>query len=131
MESTVKIGVYFCNCGTNVSETIDPEEVRRCVECTPGVSYITRSDFLCSDSGASAMESDIREKRPDRVVVAACSVREHEETFRGVMDRAGLNPFLMQMVNIREHIAWVTAVKWCGGAGAESAGVYRPAVRII
>ncbi len=105
----MKIGVYFCNCGTNISEKIDSAEVRRKIETVPGFATMNCIDFLCSETGAKAMEEDIRQNNPDRVVVAACSVRDHEETFRAVLTRAGLNPYLMQMVNIREHIAWVTA----------------------
>jgi heterodisulfide reductase subunit A len=105
----MRIGVYFCNCGPNISEKIDAESVRRDAEAVPGFGYFRAVDFLCSSTGTEEMEIDLRTQRPDRVVVAACSVRDHEETFREVMARAGLNPFLMQMVNIREHIAWVTA----------------------
>jgi heterodisulfide reductase subunit A2 len=117
----VKIGVYFCNCGTNVSEKIDPEKVRCSLQAHSDLAYFKAVDFLCSESGAAFMESDVRENQPDRVVVAACSVRDHEETFRGVLCRAGMNPFLMQMVNIREHVAWVTA---SGEAAGEKAARY-------
>ena len=105
----MRIGVYFCLCGPNIAEKIDSEAVRQAVERLPGFGYYRTVEFLCSAVGTSAMEKDVRENRPDRVVVAACSVRDHEETFRGVLARAGMNPFLMQMVNVREHIAWVTA----------------------
>lgn len=105
----MRIAVHFCNCGTNVSEKIPAGKVRREIEAIPGFGGFRAADFLCSETGAAEMEKEIRETRPDRVVVAACSVREHEETFRGVLDRAGMNPFLLQMVNIREHVAWVTA----------------------
>lgn len=105
----MRTGVYFCNCGTNVSEKIDPDKLRCSLRDHPDLAYFKPADFLCSESGVAWMQSDIRENRPERVVVAACSVRDHEETFRGVLRRAGVNPFLMQMVNIREHIAWVTA----------------------
>ncbi len=105
----MRVGVYFCNCGPNISEKIDSESVHRSVEGVPGFGYFRTVDFLCSSTGTEEMENDLRNEKPDRVVVAACSVRDHEETFREVMSHAGLNPFLMQMVNIREHIAWVTA----------------------
>jgi len=126
METPVRTGIYFCNCGTNISEKIDCAEVRRLVENMPGFAYFKSQDFLCSETGATAMETDIRENRPDRVVVAACSVRDHEETFRAVLGRAGLNPYLMQMVNIREHIAWVTEDK--RRATGKAAGYIRAAM---
>lgn len=105
----MRIGVYFCNCGTNISEKIDSAEVLRQIEGVPDFAFMKTVDFLCSEGGAATMEEDIRRNQPDRVVIAACSVRDHEETFRAVLLRAGMNPYLMQMVNIREHIAWVTA----------------------
>lgn len=105
----MRIGVYFCNCGTNIAEKIDPEKIRQSLAGHPDLAYLKDVDFLCSEAGATYMKDDLRENLPERVVVAACSVRDHEETFRGVLNQAGLNPFLMQMVNIREHIAWVTA----------------------
>jgi heterodisulfide reductase subunit A2 len=107
----VKTGVYFCNCGTNISEKIDPDNVRRSLEARPDLAYFKAVDFLCSEAGVTFMEKDLRENSPERVVVAACSVRDHEETFRGVLRQADRNPFLMQMVNIREHVAWVTERK--------------------
>jgi heterodisulfide reductase subunit A2 len=108
LELTVKTGVYFCKCGTNISEKIDPDKVRQSLGGHPDLAYFKPVDFLCSETGTACMEEDIEEQLPDRVVVAACSVRDHEETFRGVLRRAGMNQFLMQMVNIREHISWVT-----------------------
>ncbi|MBI3987501.1 MAG: CoB--CoM heterodisulfide reductase iron-sulfur subunit A family protein, partial [Lentisphaerae bacterium] len=106
----MNIGVYFCNCGTNVSDKIDADEVRRQLQPS-GLSYFQDVPFGCSEDGQAFLERHIKEHRPDRVVIAACSPREHEETFRRVMDRAGLNPYLMQMVNVREHVGWVTTDK--------------------
>jgi heterodisulfide reductase subunit A len=125
----MKIGVYFCNCGPNISEKIDAESVRRAVEGMAGFGYFRLVEFLCSSTGTDEMEADLRSEKPDRVVVAACSVRDHEETFREVMSRAGLNPFLMQMVNIREHIAWVTADR--EQATAKAASQIRAAIRRV
>ena len=105
----MKIGVYFCNCGTNIADKIDPELVRPSILALPDVAYFETADFICSEEGKTFLEEDLREKLPDRVVIAACSPRDHEATFMRVMARAGINPYLMQMVNIREQIAWVTA----------------------
>ena len=104
----MKTGIYFCNCGTNIAEKINADEVQRAVETLPGVAYCKTVDFLCSEEGKNAMEADLRENPVDRVVIAACSPRDHEPTFRRVLLAAGMNPFLMQMVNIREQVAWVT-----------------------
>lgn len=105
----MKIAVYFCNCGPNISEKIDPERVGPQVAALPDVACFRTVDFICSEEGKQFLEQDIRENRPDRVVIAACSPREHEATFMRVLARAEMNPYLMQMVNIREQVAWVTA----------------------
>jgi len=101
----MKIGVYFCNCGTNIKDKIDPERVK---EKTPADVHFKTVDFLCSEEGKTFLESDIKENGLERVVISACSPREHENTFMRVLSKAGINPYLMQMVNAREQIAWVT-----------------------
>lgn len=105
----MKTGVYFCNCGGNVSEKIDSGRVERELAAVAGVSYFKTCPFLCSEEGQEFLAEDLRREGAERLVIAACSPREHEETFRRVCQRAGLNPFLLQMVNIREQIAWVCA----------------------
>jgi len=105
----VKIAIYFCKCGTNVSEKIDPSLVQMELSRDTGYDDIRIVDFLCGEEGKAFLEEDIKKNRPDRLVIAACSPRDHEETFRRVMEKAGMNPFLMQLVNVREQIAWVTA----------------------
>jgi len=101
-------GVYMCTCGTNISQRVSVDGVREAVERMPGTHCFRSGEFLCAESGAAWMADDIAKSGADRVVVAACSVRDHEETFRRVTAAAGRNPYLMQMVNIREHVAWVT-----------------------
>lgn len=103
-----KVGVYFCNCGTNIAERIDYQTVAARLASVPEVAYISPVDFLCSEDGKQALEQDLRERRPGRVVIAACSPRDYLETFMQVMAAAGMNPYLLQMVNIREQVAWVT-----------------------
>lgn len=105
----MKTAVYFCRCGSNVSDKVDEAAVAATVRDASPEACCRGNDFLCGEAGLAWFEEDLREARPDRVVIAACSVRDHEETFRRAMARAGLNPYLMQMVNIREHVAWVTA----------------------
>jgi heterodisulfide reductase subunit A len=104
----MKVGVYFCRCGGIVADKIDGEAIHRRLSDVREFAYFTTVDLACSEEGKAQMVADLKDKRPDRVVVIACSPREHEETFRGVLSAAGMNPFLMQMVNVREHIAWVT-----------------------
>jgi heterodisulfide reductase subunit A len=104
----MKVGVYFCRCGGVVADKIDGEALTKRLSALPDVAYVTTVDLACSDDGKTQMVADLKDRRPDRVVVMACSPREHEETFRGVLAAAGMNAFLMQMVNVREHIAWVT-----------------------
>ena len=104
----MKTGVYFCNCGTNISGRVDPDKVRNILASDGRLSYFKTCPFLCSEEGKAFLEQELRDERPDRIVIAACSPRDHEATFMRIMERAGMNPFLMQMVNIREQIAWVT-----------------------
>jgi heterodisulfide reductase subunit A len=108
MGESMKIGVYLCNCGTNVKDRIDSGEVKSRVEGLPDVAYLKTVDFLCSEEGRESLEKDLKEMGPERVVFAACSPRDHESTFMRVLSRAGINPYLMQMANVREHVAWVT-----------------------
>jgi len=104
----MKVGVYFCRCGGIVADKIDGEALTQALSVEPEVGYVSTVDLACSDDDKAQMVAELKERRPDRVVVLACSPREHEETFRGVLSAAGMNPFLLQMVNVREHIAWVT-----------------------
>jgi heterodisulfide reductase subunit A2 len=104
----MKIGVYFCRCGGILSEKIDEDVLARRLSEMDGVAYVKGVELACADDGKNEIIAHLREERPDRVVFVACSPREHEGTFRGVLEQAGMNPFLMQMVNAREHIAWVT-----------------------
>ena len=104
----MKTGVYLCNCGNSFSERIDFGQVTLQLEQCPGVAYIKPIDFLCSDEGKQWFEADLKKEQPDRVVVAACSPREYESTFMGVLRQAGINPYFLQMVNIREQVAWMT-----------------------
>ncbi len=103
-----KVGVYICHCGTNIAGTVDVEEVARWAGEQPNVEVARDYEFMCSSLGQDLIEEDIKEKGLTRVVVAACSPHMHEKTFRGTCQRAGLNPFLFEMANIREHDSWTT-----------------------
>lgn len=104
----MKVGIYFCNCGSNIADKISSERIAEAAATFPGSPYFKAVDFICSEGGRVQFEESLKGERPERVVVAACSPREHEATFRRCMANAGLNPYLLQMVNIREQIAWVT-----------------------
>jgi len=107
----MKTGVYFCQCGGIITELIDQDELEKLVLGSGGASYFKVFELACSEGDRDMIVEDLVAEKPDRVVIAACSPREHEETFRNVMSRAGLNPFLVTLVNIREHVAWVTTDK--------------------
>ncbi|HIJ95603.1 MAG TPA: CoB--CoM heterodisulfide reductase iron-sulfur subunit A family protein [Desulfuromonadales bacterium] len=102
-----RIGVFICHCGENISRTVDVERVARDVGRLPGVAFSTDYKYMCSDPGQTLLKKTIQEQKLSHVVVAACSPRMHEKTFRKAVEAAGLNPFLCEMANIREHCSWV------------------------
>jgi len=102
-----KIGVYICHCGTNIAATVDWNELARFSSTLPGVKVVRDYRYLCSDPGQDLIKKDIRELSIDRVVVAACSPRMHEMTFRNAISSEGLNPYLLNIANIREQCSWV------------------------
>jgi len=102
----LRIGVYICHCGSNIAGVIDPVEVAEWAASLPGVVRATDTLYACADSGQSLIKEDIKKYNLNRVVISACSVRMHENTFRAVVSEAGLNPFLMEMANIREQCTW-------------------------
>ncbi len=111
---TEKIGVYICHCGTNIAGTVDVEDVAKWAaeELEPrGVVVARDYKFMCSSLGQELIEKDIKEEGLTRVVVASCSPHLHEATFRNACARAGLNPYLFEMANIREQDSWVTTDK--------------------
>jgi len=102
-----RIGVYVCHCGTNIAGTVDVKAVAEYAATLPGVAVARDYKYMCSDPGQALIQQDIREHALARVVVASCSPLLHEKTFRKALERVGLNPFMLQMVNIREHDSWV------------------------
>jgi heterodisulfide reductase subunit A len=103
-----KIGVYVCHCGTNIAGMVDVEAVTRFAAQLPGVAIARHYAYMCSDPGQALIQEDIRNEGLNRVVVASCSPLMHETTFRRACAEAGLNPYLFQMTNIREHCSWVS-----------------------
>jgi len=107
MTEKPKIGVYVCHCGINIASTIDVEEVAKHAEELPGVVTAKTYAYMCSDPGQIMVREDIENLGLTRVVVSACSPRMHEPTFRKTLREAGLNPYYLEMANIREHCSWV------------------------
>ncbi|MCK9407372.1 MAG: CoB-CoM heterodisulfide reductase HdrA2 [Methanothrix sp.] len=101
------IGVYVCHCGLNIAGVLDIEELKSFAEKLPDVAVARDLQFSCSDIGQEQIQKDIAEYKLDRIVVAACSPRLHEPTFRRAIAKAGLNPYMLEMANIREQCSWV------------------------
>jgi heterodisulfide reductase subunit A len=123
------IGVYICHCGSNIAGTVDVEQVRDTIATAPGVVIARDYPFMCSDPGQSLIKQDIKERKLDRVIVAACSPLMHEKTFQQACESAGLNRYLFQMANIREHCSWVHDDKRT--ATVKALAIVRAAVRRV
>jgi heterodisulfide reductase subunit A len=106
-----KIGVYICHCGANIADTVDVAQVVEFAQALPFVTVARDYKFMCSDPGQQLIKNDIRELGLNRIVVASCSPRLHESTFRRAIAGAGLNPYLFEMANIREQCSWITEDK--------------------
>ncbi|HUV53376.1 MAG TPA: FAD-dependent oxidoreductase [Dehalococcoidia bacterium] len=107
----LKIGVYVCDCGANIAGIIDVPQVVEFAKGLHNVAIAREYKFVCSDPGQDIIKKDIKEQKLNRVVIASCSPRLHELTFRRTLASVGLNPYLMEMANIREHVAWVSENK--------------------
>jgi len=103
-----RIGVYICHCGANIAGMVDVEAVTEFARGLPAVTIARHYTYMCSDPGQELIRQDIKELGLNRVVVASCSPLMHERTFRRVCQETGLNPYLFEMANIREHCSWVT-----------------------
>jgi heterodisulfide reductase subunit A len=106
-EERPRIGVYVCHCGLNIAQTVNCEKV---VESASGMEDVVVSSdigYACSEPGQQQIKDDIREHGLDRIVVASCSPRLHEPTFRQMLQSEGINPYLLEMANLREQCSWV------------------------
>ena len=103
-----RIGVYICHCGSNIAGTVDVEEVTQFAQGLDSVVVARDYKFMCSAPGQQLIKDDIRDLNLNRIVVASCSPTMHEPTFRRACQEAGVNPYLFEMANIREHCSWVT-----------------------
>jgi heterodisulfide reductase subunit A len=108
-DKNLRIGVFVCDCGSNIAGTVDTEAVREYAESLPGVVAAVRNKYTCADPGQVEIQNSIKEYNLNRVVVASCSPATYEVIFRNCIASAGLNPYLLEMANIREHCSWVTA----------------------
>ncbi|ROQ89815.1 CoB--CoM heterodisulfide reductase iron-sulfur subunit A family protein [Desulfosoma caldarium] len=106
-DQTARVGVYICHCGGNISDHVDVESLADKAEHLPGVAAVRRNMFMCSDPGQAMILEDLQKGVVDRVVVASCSPSLHETTFRRVLERAGVNPYMYEHANIREQVSWV------------------------
>jgi len=103
----LRIGVYVCHCGKNIAGSVDCADVAEYVSTLPHVVLSKHNLYTCSDPGQETIKKDILEHNLNRVVVASCTPRLHEPTFRRTCEEAGLNKYLFEMANIREHCSWV------------------------
>jgi heterodisulfide reductase subunit A len=102
-----RIGVFVCRCGTNIAAVVDVPAVVAAAKNIPGVVYSEENAYTCSETGQSSIVRAVKANNLERVVVASCSPRMHESTFRECIRGAGLNPYMMEMANIREQCSWV------------------------
>jgi len=104
----LRIGVFVCDCGSNIAGAVDTEVVREYAAALPNVVVAVRNKYTCADPGQQQIQRTIREHSLNRVVVASCSPSSYEPIFRQCIEGAGLNRYLLEMANIREHCSWVT-----------------------
>jgi heterodisulfide reductase subunit A len=106
-EQDVKIGVYVCHCGLNIAQTVDCRKVTEMAAGLDNVVVARDVAYACSEPGQQEIKDDIEANGLNRIVVASCSPRLHEPTFRQMMQAVGLNPYLLEMANLREQCSWV------------------------
>ena len=102
-----RIGVFICWCGSNIAATVDVQKVAEIIKDEPGVVFATNYQYMCSENGQQLIKQAIKEHNLTGVVVGACSPRMHEATFRKAAEEAGLNPYMVEIANIREHCSWI------------------------
>jgi len=113
-DEELRIGVFICDCGLNIAGAVDCGELTEWAQTLPDVVCAVRNKYTCADPGQNEIKDAIREHKLNRVVVASCTPRQHEPTFRQCVLEGGLNPYLMEMANLREHCSWVHPGDWEG-----------------
>jgi heterodisulfide reductase subunit A len=106
-DTETRVGVYVCRCGLNIAQTVNCPEVANFASGLDDVVLAKDISYACSEPGQKEIKEDIEENRLNKIVVASCSPRLHESTFRHMMQSAGLNPYLLEMANLREQCSWV------------------------
>ncbi|MDD2777365.1 MAG: CoB--CoM heterodisulfide reductase iron-sulfur subunit A family protein [Methanocellales archaeon] len=106
-EKEIRIGVFICHCGTNIGGSVDVPAVVEYAKHLPNVVHAERNLYTCADDGLTAIKNAIKQHKLNRVIVASCTPRTHEPLFRSTCEEAGLNKYLFEFVNIREHCSWV------------------------
>lgn len=124
-----RVGIYLCSCGNNISDNIDFEELSFYLSGLEDIAYVKTHNLFCSEEGKNFLYDDLINEKPERIVIAACSPKEHEKTFRDVIKKAGINPYLFQMVNIREQVSWATEDKT--GATEKAKAYIRSAIKRV
>ncbi len=102
-----RIGVFICWCGSNIAATVDVQKVAEVIKSEPGVVFSADYQYMCSENGQQLIKQAIKEHNLTGVVIGSCSPRMHEATFRKAAEEAGLNPFMVEVANIREHCSWI------------------------
>lgn len=106
-QNDIRIGVFVCDCGLNIAGAVDTEAVTEYAKDLKDVACAVRNRYTCADPGQNEIKRAILENKLNRVVVASCSPRMHEPTFRNCISEVGLNQYLLEMANLREHCSWV------------------------
>ena len=109
-----RIGVFVCWCGSNIAGTVDVKKVAETLSREPGVVFSTDYQYMCSESGQNLVKESIKKYDLTGVVICSCSPRMHENTFRKAAASVGLNPYMVEIANIREQVSWVHKDKETG-----------------
>ncbi|MFH1515625.1 MAG: disulfide reductase, partial [bacterium] len=107
MAEELRIGVFVCACGLNIANTVDTKSVSEFASKLKDVVAVVENKYTCADPGQTEIKNAIKQHNLNRVVVASCTPKIHEPTFKQCVAEAGLNPYLMTMANLREHCSWV------------------------
>ena len=102
-----RIGVFICHCGTNIAATVDVKKVVETIRAEDGVVYADDYPYMCSENGQQMIQSAIKEHKLTGIVIGSCSPRMHEATFKKAAAQAGLNAYMLEVANIREHCSWI------------------------
>ena len=109
-----KIGVFVCWCGSNIAQTVDVQAVSDALAKEPGVVYSTNYQYMCSEAGQNLIKDAVKNYGLTGVVICSCSPRMHEATFRKAVASVGLNPYMLEVANIREQCSWIHKDKAVG-----------------